>query len=90
MQKGKGEEVIGLNVDSKSGNDFNKTKCIENVLCHNRKEMDNRKLRKGRNKTYADVVSGWLDLSIEEMTFDTQNNNEVNFEKRDDQKRYRF
>ena len=51
MQKGKGEEVIGLNVDSKSGNDFNKTKCIENVLCHNRKEMDNRKLRKGRSKT---------------------------------------
>ena len=77
-------------MDSKSGNDFNKTKCIENVLCHNRKEMDNRKLRKGRNKTYADVVSGWLDLPIEEMTFDTQNNNEVNFEKRDDQKRYRF
>ena len=77
-------------MDSKSGNDFNKTKCIENVLCHNRKEMDNRKLRKGRSKTYADVVSGWLDLSIEEMTFDMQNNNEVNFEKRDDQKRYRF
>ena len=87
-----GEDVIGLNVESKSGNKFIKTKSIENVLyCNN--ITDNRKLRKGRNKTYADVVSGGLDLSTEEVAFDevafdTKNNNdEVNFLKKDDRKK---
>ena len=43
-------------------------------------------LRKGRNKAYADVVSVGLDLSTEEVAFDTQNNDELNFVKRDDRK----
>ena len=48
----KGEEVIRLNVENKSGNKFIETKSIENVLCCNN-ITDNRKLRKGRNKIYA-------------------------------------
>ena len=44
-------------------------------------------LRKGRNKTYADVVLGGLDLSTEEVAFDTQHNDEINFVKRDDRKK---
>ena len=81
----KGKEVIGLNVESKSGNEFIKTKSIENVLCCNI-ITDNRNLRKAKNKAYADVVSGGLDLLSEEETFNTQNNDEVNFVKRDDGK----
>ena len=75
----------GLNVESKSGNEFIKTKSIENVLCCN-KIKNNRELRKARNKTYADAVSGSLDLSTEEVAFDMQNN-EVNFVKRDEPKK---
>ena len=72
-------------MESKSGNEFVKTKNDENVLrCNN--IADNRKLRKGRNKTYVDVVSGRLDLSTEEVAFDTQNTDEVNFLKRDNRK----
>ena len=79
----KGEELISLNVKSKSGNEFINplntnptkwsntlkkfvgccrvnTKCIENVLRYNN-TANNRKIRKGRNKTYADVVSGRLE-----------------------------
>ena len=78
----KGEKVIVLNVESKSGNEFIKTKSIENVLCCNN-ITDSRMLRKGRNKTYADVVLGGLDLPTEEVAFDTQNNDEVNIVKRD-------
>ena len=44
-------------------------------------------LRKRRNKTYADVVLGGLDLSTEEVAFDKQNNDEVNFVKKDDRKK---
>ena len=42
---------------------------IENVMCCNN-ITDNRMLRKGRNKTYADVVLGGLDLPTEEVAFD--------------------
>ena len=80
-RKNKGKEGIGRNVESKSGNEFIKMKSIENVLCCNN-ITDNRKLRKGRNKTYADVVSVGLDLSTEEVDFETQNNDELNFVKR--------
>ena len=66
----RGEEEIGLNMEGKSGNEFIKTKSTENVLCCNN-ITDNRKLRKGRNKTYSDVVSGGLDLPTEEVAFDT-------------------
>ena len=72
-------------MESKSGNEFIKTKSIENVLCYDN-ITDNRRLRKSRNKTYADVVLGGLDLSTEEAAFDTRNNDEVNFVKRDDRK----
>ena len=48
--------------------------------------MDYRKLRKDRNKTSADVVLGRLDLSTEEAAFDTQNNDKVNFVKRENPK----
>ena len=82
----KGEEVIVLNVQSKSGNEFIKNKSIENVLCCNNITV-NRMLRKGSKKTYADVLLGALDLSTEEVAFDTQTNDEVNFVKRDDRKR---
>ena len=75
--------MIGLNVES--GYEFIKMKSIENILCCNN-ITDNRKLRKGRNKTYADIVSVGLDLSTEEVAFDTQNNDELNFVKRDDRK----
>ena len=44
-------------------------------------------LRKGRNKIYADVVLGGLDFSTEEVAFYKQNNDEVNFVKRDDRKK---
>ena len=81
----KGKEGIGQNVESKYGNEFIKMKSIENVLCCNN-VTDNRKLREGRNKTYADVVSVGLDLSTEEVGFETQNNDELNFVKRDDRK----
>ena len=75
--------MIGLNVESRY--EFIKMKSIENILrCNN--ITDNRKLRKGRNKTYADIVSVGLDLSTEEVAFDTQNNDELNFVKRDDRK----
>ena len=84
-RENKGKEGIGRNVESKSGNEFIKMKSIENVLCCNN-ITDNRKLRKGRNKTYADVVSVGLDLSTEEVAFETQNNDELNFVKRDDRK----
>ena len=63
-------KVIGWNVESKSGNEFIKTKSIENVLCCNNIK-DNRKLKKDRNKTYADVVSVGLDLLTEEVAFET-------------------
>ena len=78
----KGEEVIGLNLKSKSGNESIKTESIENVLyCNN--ITDNSKLRKGRNKTYADVVSdGSTEVPTKEVAFDTQNNVEVNLLKR--------
>ena len=82
----KGEKVIALNVEIKSGNEFIKTKSIENVLCCNN-ITDNRMLRKGRNKTHSDVVLGGLDLSTKEVAFDTQNNDEVNFVKRDVRKK---
>ena len=83
----KGEEVIRLNVENKSGNKFTETKSIENVLCCNN-ITGNRKLRKGRNKIYADVISGGFDLSTEEVAFDMQNNNnEVDFVKSDDRKK---
>ena len=82
----KGEEVIVLNVQSKSGNEFIKNKSIENVLCCNN-ITDNRMLRKGSKKSYAEVVLGGLDLSTEEVAFDTQTNDEVNFVKRDDRKK---
>ena len=49
-------------MESKSGNDFVKTKNIENVL-HCKNITDNKKIRKGKNKTYGDVVSSELDLS---------------------------
>ena len=80
------EEVIVLNVQSKSGNEFIKNKSIENVLCCNN-ITDNRMLRKGSKKSYAEVVLGGLDLSTEEVAFDTQTNDEVNFVKRDDRKK---
>ena len=80
-RENKGKEVIGRNVESKSGKEFIKIKSIENVLCCN-KIPDNRKLTKGRNKAYADVVSVGLDLSTEEVDFETQNNDELNFVKR--------
>ena len=72
-------------MESKSGNEFIKTKSIGNVR-YCKKITDNRKLRKARNKTYADAVSGSLDLSTEEVAFDMQNN-EVNFVKRDEPKK---
>ena len=75
--------MIGLNVESRY--EFIKMKSIENILCCNN-ITDNRKLRKGRNKTYADIVSVGLDLSTEEVAFDTQNNDELNFVKRDNRK----
>ena len=73
-------------MESKSGNEFIKTKSIENLPCCNN-ITDNGKLRKGRNRTYADVVSGSLDLLTEKVAFDTQNNDEVNFVKKDDIKK---
>ena len=47
---------------------------------------------KCKNKTDADVVSGGLDLSTEEMAFNMQKiNDEINFLKKDDRKkRYGF
>ena len=39
------EEEIRLNVESKSGNEFIRTKSIGNELCYNNTK-DNRKLRK--------------------------------------------
>ena len=47
----KGEEAISLNVESKSGNDFVKTKNIENVL-HCKNITDNKKIRKGKKKLW--------------------------------------
>ena len=85
-RENKGKEGIGRNVESKSGNEFIKMKSIENVLCCN-KITDNRKLKKGRNKTYADVVSVGLDFSMEEVAFETQNNDELKFVTRDDRKK---
>ena len=55
-------------MERKSGNEFIEMKSIKNVLCCNN-IMDNRKLRKGRNKMYADVVSVGLYLSTEEVAF---------------------
>ena len=70
-------------MESKSDNEFIKTKSIGNVLyCNN--TTDNRKLRKGRSKPYAEVVSVGLDLSREVVAFDTQNNDEVNFVKKNE------
>ena len=58
-----------LNVKSKCGDEFVNTKCIENVLhCNN---ITNRKIRKSRNKTYPDVVSGGLDLP-KKVAFETK------------------
>ena len=86
----KAEEVNDLNVESKSGNKFIETKSIQNLLCCNN-IMVNIKLKKSRNKTYADVVSGRLDLSTEEVALHTQNNNDdVNFLKRDDQRKVKI
>ena len=85
-KENKGQDVISLNVGSKPGNEFIKTKRIENLPCCNN-ITDNGKLRKGRNRTYADVVSGSLDLSTEKVAFDTPNNDEVNFVKKDDIKK---
>ena len=70
-------------MESKSDNEFIKTKSIGNVLCCNN-TADNRKLRKGRSKPYAEVVSVGLDLSREVVAFDTQNNDEVNFVKKNE------
>ena len=56
VRENKGKEVIGQNMECKSDNEFIKMKSTENVLCCNN-ITDNSKLRKGRNKTYADVVS---------------------------------
>ena len=49
-------------MESKSANQFIKTKSTGNLLCCDN-TTDNRKLRKGRSKPYADVVSGGSDLS---------------------------
>ena len=54
------------------GNKLVNTKSNENVQRWNNIK-DNRKLRNVNNKTYADVVSGGLDLLTEEVAFDTQN-----------------
>ena len=51
--------------------------------CH--KITDIRKIRNDRNKTYADVVSGELEMSTKEVEFETKNN-ELNFVKRDNRK----
>ena len=56
VRENKGKEVIGQNMECKSDNEFIKMKSTENVLCCNN-ITDNSKLRKGRNKAYADVVS---------------------------------
>ena len=48
---------------------MNLSKCIENVLhCNN---ITNRKIRKSRNKTYPDVVSGGLGLP-KKVAFETK------------------
>ena len=51
--------------------------------CHN--VTDHRKIRNGRNKTYADAISGGLDLSTKEVEFEKKNN-ELNFVKREKEK----
>ena len=62
------------------GNKLVNTKSNENVQRWNNIK-DNRKLRNVNNKTYADVVSGGLDLLTEEVAFDTQNYDERTTEK---------
>ena len=63
------------------GNKLVNTKSIENVQRWNNVK-DNRKLSKVKNKTYADVVSGGLDLLTEAVAFDTQNYDERTTEKK--------
>ena len=50
--------------------------------CH---VTDHRKIRNGRNKTYADAISGGLDFSTKEVEFEKKNN-ELNFVKREKEK----
>ena len=80
----KGEEVFSLNVEREAANEFVNTESIGSVLrCNN--ITGNGKIRRGRSKTFADVVSGRLDLSTEEVAFETQNK-EANFVERDDRR----
>ena len=45
------------------------------LYCHN--ITDNRKISNGRNKTYADVVSGGMELSKKEVELKRKITNEI-------------
>ena len=68
----KNEESINLNVESKSVNDLTDTKSIEMHVWRCNNITDNGAIKKGRGKTYEDVVSDGSNSSTEDLALETQ------------------